>query len=450
MPCQYLYTFGITPIRIGGACGLLGGCHVRVLIISQCFYPENFGINEIAYDLVDHGHTVTVLTGMPNYPAGRIAPGYGGLRVRREMVRGVSVIRVPIFPRGRASFFLLALNYLSFAIMGSLLAPFVVRQRIDVTLVYQLSPLTAGLPALVLRLFKQIPIVFWIQDIWPESLIAVKALNSGVAIEAVRRLAAFIYLRCRIILVQSPAFIAQLRALGLADADIRYLPNTAPDYFRPVLPPPDVPERKLLSDGFNVVFAGNIGSQQDPETILAAAELLRDVREIHWVIVGDGRLREWLASEIAKRNLSDTCRLLERRPAERMPILFGLADALLVILSPSCISGLTIPSKLQCYLACGRPIVGAIDGASRKIIEESGAGLVSPPGRPRALANAVLTLYKMDPVQRAAMGHAARAYFERHFDRSSLFHALSGCLTEASNSSPSTRSLLVHESIPTQ
>jgi colanic acid biosynthesis glycosyl transferase WcaI len=419
---------------------------MHVLIVSQYFYPENFGINETAYDLVDLGHKVTVLTGMPNYPAGRFQAGYGGLRVRRESIRGVSIVRVPILPRGEGSFVTLALNYLSFAMMGSLLAPFVLRESPDVILVYQPSPLTVALPALVIRFFRRTPIVFWVQDLWPETLIAVNAVKSVAAVAAIRWLAVFVYRRCRIILAQSRAYVPQLEALGL-HADIRYMPNTAPDHFRPLTPSSNAPERQLFADGFNVVFAGNIGSQQDPETILAAAEFLRNIPDIHFVIIGEGSFREWVATEIVKRQLSGTCRLLEWQPSEQIPILFALADVLLITLLPSCISGLTIPSKLQSYLACGRPIIGAVDGETGRIINESGGGIACPSGDPQALANAAVTIYRQSPDQREAMGRAARTYFEKNFKREALLQSLNECLIEASKGSFPTKSPLSGEQI---
>ena len=404
---------------------------MRILILTQYFHPENFGINEIAYDLARRGHSVTVLTGMPNYPSGRIEPGYRGLRIRRESVRGVSIVRVPIIPRGRSTFFQLALNYLSFAVIASVLAPFIVPDRLDVIFVYQVSPLTVGLPALVLRFFRRIPIVFWVQDIWPETLIAMNFLKSAAVVRAIRWLAVFIYRRCRMILVQSPAYISQIRELGLPTADIRYLPNAAPGYYRPLPPLQDPSEMQLAADGFKIVFAGNIGRQQDFGTILRAAELLRMEPKIHWAIVGDGRLRAWVADEIAKRDLHNTCRVFGPLPPERVPVLLASADALLVTLSPSRICELTIPSKLQCYLACGRPIVGAVDGESARIISASGAGIVCPPGDAGALAEAVLALYGLSPPERAVMGEAARAYFEQEFEMNSLIEKLSAWLTEA-------------------
>jgi colanic acid biosynthesis glycosyl transferase WcaI len=418
---------------------------MNLLIVSQYFYPENFGVNDVACDLAAKGHAVTVLTGMPNYPTGRIEPKYRGPWVRREIIRGVSVVRVPILPRGQKSYFLLALNYLSFAIIGSLLAPFLLKDRFDVILVYQLSPLTMGLPALVLRFFRCIPVVFWVQDIWPESLVAVTRLKSSIAQNTLRRLAAFIYRRCNMILVQSRAFVLPLRKLGLGDADIRYLPNSAPDHFRALSMSNDAPEGELLGGRFNVVFAGNIGSQQDPAVLLAAAEVLKGVPDIHWIIIGDGRLRSWTESEIVKRQLSNTCRLLPWQPQERLPALLGLADALLVMLSPSSVSALTVPSKLQCYLALGRPIIAAIDGETSAIVQESGAGLTCPAGYPQALAASVRALYEMSIDERNAMGYLARAYFDQHFSRETLIRSLTACLTEVSEGCAPAKLPLLHK-----
>jgi colanic acid biosynthesis glycosyl transferase WcaI len=174
---------------------------------------------------------------------------------------------------------------------------------------------------------------------------------------------------------------------------------------------------------------------------LGAAELLKDMQDIHWVIVGDGRLRPWVADEIVERQLQRTFYLLRPRPPDRMPYYFALADGLLVTLSPSGISGLTIPSKLQSYLACGRPIIGGIGGESSKIIKESGSGLVCPPGNPQALAETVLALYRMSPAQRKAMGSAGRAYFEQEFAPDVLIKKLIAWLSEASSSTPVQRGI---------
>src|SRR5262245_32064976 len=198
---------------------------MRVLVVSQYFYPENFNINHIASDLVRMGHDVTVLTGMPNYPSGRFAKGYGGWRISRETYRGVSVVRVPMIRRGRGTAFDLILNYLSYAVMASLLGPWVMRDRPDVVFVYQVSPLTVGLPALVMSFFRRAPIVFWIQDLWPETLVALNVLKSKGLVNLVRQMARTIYRRCSMILVQSPVLETHIRPLCRSETEIRYLPQ---------------------------------------------------------------------------------------------------------------------------------------------------------------------------------------------------------------------------------
>lgn len=404
---------------------------MRVLIISQYFHPENFNINHIASDLVRKGHDVTVLTGMPNYPSGQFAEGYGGWRTRRENYSGVSVIRVPIVARGRDSKLGLFFNYLSYAVTASLIAPWVVRERPDVIFVYQVSPLTVGLPALVMRLFARVPIVLWVQDLWPETLVALKVVKSKFSVGLVHRLARAIYRRCSLILVQSPALEPCVRPLCRAETPIRYLPQiVAPDY-RPVELSARDRADNAAPDGFKVMYAGNVGAAQDFETILNAAERLRHVRDLRWMIVGDGRMRNWVAEEIERRGLHGSIVLYEQSPIERMPYLLAMADVLLVSLSPNCISKLIIPSKLQSCLATGKPIVGNLDGAAADVVLQSKAGLVCSPGDPVALADTVMTLYGMDPLQRIRMGHSGLQYFRRHFEHSKLMHQLETHLADA-------------------
>jgi colanic acid biosynthesis glycosyl transferase WcaI len=404
---------------------------VRIWIITQYFHPENFGINQIATNLVDRGHSVTVLSAMPNYPSGEFSPGYGGWRTRRESYDGVSVIRVPVLPRGNASLLRLALNYASYAIVSSITAPFLLRGRADIIFVYQPSPLTVAIPAIVLRWIKRIPVVLWVQDLWPESLTVGNVLPWPFTLALIRKAAGFVYRCCSLILVQSPAYIASVRVLA-PNVAIHYLPNSADSQYYPLDPPAAEPPHGL-SQGFTVLFAGNIGIAQDFDAILSAAERVRRVPDIQWVIVGEGRRRDWLKSEIIVRKLGDTVHLVDQQRPEAMPPYFAFANALLVTLSQSKVAALTIPAKLQAYLACGRPIIAAVDGEAARIVKASGAGLICEPGRPAALAEAVLELYKMSATERDRMGKAGRKYFEQEFDHKVLMDELEGWLMELKN-----------------
>jgi glycosyltransferase involved in cell wall biosynthesis len=208
------------------------------------------------------------------------------------------------------------------------------------------------------------------------------------------------------------------------ECKIRYYPNSAEALYRPVNAEAQIAERQLLPQGFRVMFAGNIGAAQDFGTIIGAAEKLRDTGDIHWIIIGDGRAREWVEHEIGRRNLLATVHLLGRHPLESMPRFFALANAMLVTLKNESIFSLTIPAKLQSYLACGRPIVAALDGEGARVIAESGAGIAVNAGDADGLARAVLSLYRMPDVERQTMGGRGHRYFEEHFNRDVLLARL--------------------------
>jgi len=397
---------------------------MKILIVSQYFWPEDFRINDLALGLRERGHEVAVYTGKPNYPGGRLFPGYGFFGRRVEDFQGVRVMRVPLVPRGDGGALRLTLNYFSFALFASLLAPFRCAGSYDLILVYEPSPVTVGLPALVLKRVKRAPVLFWVQDLWPETLSAIGAVRSRWLLGLVDRLVRFIYRRCELILAQSQAFMPYLQAQGVPVSRMRYYPNSAEALYQPVAVGPDAPERALMPPGFRVMFAGNIGAAQDFDTILGAAEKLKGEQEVQWVIVGDGRLQPWVEREIERRGLAGTVRLLGRHPVQSMPRFFALADAMLVTLKDDPVFALTVPSKIQSYLACGRPIVAALDGEGARVIAEAGAGVAVKAGDAAALADAVLKLYRMPAPEREAMGSRGRDYFERNFERSILMSRL--------------------------
>jgi len=402
---------------------------MRLLIVSQYFWPENFRINDLAQGLVKIGHHVTVLTGKPNYPSGQFIDGYSFWGVSREMFAGIEVIRVPLVARGNGGATRLVLNFLSFALFASLFGPLWCRGSFDVVFVYEPSPVTVGLPGLVMKAVKKAPLMFWVQDLWPESLSATGAVKSRWVLDRVSSLVRFIYRGCDRVLVQSHAFDERVRALGADPKRILYYPNSAEELYRPVLQGP-VPGSRALPDGFRVMFAGNIGAAQSFETILSAAGTLRDHREIHWLILGDGRQSCWVQEEVARRDLSHCVHLLGRYPVESMPDWFAQADVLLVSLRKDPIFALTIPSKIQSYMACGRPILAALEGEGARIVEEARAGIVVPAEDSSALAEAVLKLSLMTSSEREGMGQNGRRYFLQEFERNALLVRLDSWMKE--------------------
>jgi colanic acid biosynthesis glycosyl transferase WcaI len=397
---------------------------MKILIVAQYFWPENFRINDLAQGLRERGHEVTVYTGKPNYPEGRFFPGYGFFGRSTEDYEGVRVIRVPLLPRGSGGAVRLVFNYFSFAFFASLLAPLRVPGDYDIIFVFEVSPITVGLPALVLKRLKRAPVLFWVQDLWPESLSATLAVRQPWVLRMVDRLVRFIYRHCDLVLVQSEAFTSYILEQDVPAEKIRYYPNSAEPVYQPVTLEAGAPERAQMPQGFRVMFAGNIGAGQDFETILDAAERLKNEKSIHWVIIGYGRVYDWVKAEIGRRGLGDTVHLLGRYPVEAMPRYFSLADVMLVTLRSEPIFRRTIPAKLQSYMACGRPMVAALDGEGARLVSESGAGPAVRAGDAAGLAEAVLTLSRMPAAEREAMGQRGREYFDRHFDRTLLLTRL--------------------------
>ena len=403
---------------------------MKILIVSQYFWPENFRVNDLAQGLVERGHQVTVLTGQPNYPGGVFFPGYGFFNRPHEPFDGVKIIRAPLIPRGRGGAMRLSLNYLSFALFASLVALFRFRQKYDLIFVFEPSPFTVGLPAILLRYLKKIPLMFWVQDLWPESLVATGAIRSPNILKWVGKMVRFIYKRCDRVLVQSERFIDPAISAGADPEKIRYFPNWSENIFQPSKvndKPPTSPE---FPDGFCLMFAGNLGEAQSLETLLGAAEQLRNINDIHWVIVGDGRRRQWMENETRRLNLENQIHFFGKHPIESMPGFFSQSDVLLATLRPDPVFSLTIPSKMQSYLACAKPILAALDGEGARIITESEGGIAVAAGDPTGFAEAALSLYHMQEDERVAMGQRGRKYYEKHYDRSKLLGKLESWMQE--------------------
>lgn len=394
---------------------------MNILIVSQYFWPENFRINDMALALKERGHQVTVLTGTPNYPNGRFFDGYNWFSRTRETWQGVEIRRCPLIPRGKGGGLRLALNYLSFALSASLLGPWKCPGKFDAIFVHEPSPITVALPALVLRRLRGTPVLLWVLDLWPESVAAAGSVRSPFVLGLINRLVRFIYRHCDRVLVQSRGFIERVIAQGAPADKVLYFPSWAEAVFTQ---PVNAPSSITLPQGFRVVFAGNIGAAQDFETILDAAELLRNEKEIHWVVVGDGRMAGGVKQQVLARNLTATVHLTGSHPLQAMPSLFAAADALLVTLKQDPIFALTIPGKIQSYLACGRPIVGMLDGEGARVLQESGAAMVSPSGDARALAANVLALHRTQREERERMGQSGREYYRQHFERDRLMTQL--------------------------
>jgi colanic acid biosynthesis glycosyl transferase WcaI len=397
---------------------------MRICIVSQYFWPERFRINDIAQGLIEKGHEVVVLTGLPNYPEGKFSKGYGILGPYREKIEGVEVVRVPLFTRGENRGWRLVLNYLSFFFFASLLAPFVIRGRIDRIFVYQLSPVLAAFPALVLKFVKKAPIILWVTDLWPESLEATGTVQSEKALKLWGRVVKFLYDRCDKILVSSKGFIPKIQKRGIPLDKLSYWPQWGELLFAENRILPDLDISSELPSGFIVMFAGNIGTSQSFDTIIDAATLLRNEEEIKWVILGDGLMQKWVKQEVEKRGLEKQVFLLGSRPVETMPTYYSKADALLASLKKDPLFAITVPAKIQSYLPSGKPIIASMDGEGAELIRDSKAGVASEASNPQDLSEKVLELYKMSETERSEMGNTGKEYFKNNFQRDDLLNYL--------------------------
>jgi len=397
---------------------------VKILFSSQHFWPENFPTNDLVQALVERGLEVDVLTGKPNYPQGRYYPGYRGRGCQRESWSGASVFRVPLAARGSGSALRLVLNYVSFVVSGLIGAPWLLRRRrYSVIFVYGSSPILQALPALLLGWLKRCPVIIWVQDLWPESLEATGYVRNPRILKAVARVVRFIYRHADLLLLQSRAFESPVAKLA-SGTPIAYYPNSVDAVFARA-PASDAVDIPGLKAGFPVVFAGNIGAAQGVEVILEAASLLRDTPDIHFVVVGDGVRRDWLRQEVSARGLTNVS-LPGGYPVAAMPGLLQQAAVLLVTLLDHPAFRATVPSKVQTYMAIGRPIVAGLNGEGARLVKEADAGLATPAGDAAALAEAILQLYRMAPAERERLGVNGRRYFETHFDRSRLVDRLLG------------------------
>jgi len=257
---------------------------------------------------------------------------------------------------------------------------------------------------------------------WPESLATAGAVHSPAVLKTVGCMVRWIYRHCDRVLVQSEAFAEPAVAAGADRARTRFFPNWAESFYRP-LPATDI-QGVNLPTGFKVMFAGNMGEAQSLETIVAAVSRIKGELDIHWVMIGDGRRREWMQKEVQRFGLNERVHFTGSFPAETMPEFFAHADALLVTLKADDVFAQTIPGKVQSYMACAKPIVAALNGEGARVIVDAGAGLAVAAGDGKALADMVLKLYHMPVEKRQAMGERGRIYYETEFERKMLIDKL--------------------------
>ena len=395
---------------------------MRILVISQYFYPENFRINDICIGLKEQGHSVSVLTAKPNYPKGNFYEGYNFFNKSKEIYQDIEIYRSPIIPRGTGTGIKLFINYISFVIFGILRVLFL-NKKFDKVFVYAPSPITVGYIGIIASIKFRAKSYLWVHDLWPESVKDAGGINNKSILLLIDIMTRSIYWFYNIILVQSPYFKDYILKQRVSENKIIYYPYYAENFYKVVKPKKEI--KSLFGDTLNIVFAGNIGVAQSFDTIIDAAIILKkNLSNFTFIIIGDGRDKKRVVDRINKLSLSDNFIFLGSYPPTDMSDFFACADALLVSLKDTEIFSLTIPGKLQSYLACGKPIIASLNGIGAKIIVESKSGFVSKSEDSKALAESIIKFSNLNNSERIQYGANARDYFEKEFERISLLKRL--------------------------
>jgi glycosyltransferase involved in cell wall biosynthesis len=396
---------------------------MKILIVTQHFYPENFKINDFCSELIKKGNDLTIITGKPNYPIGKFYKGYSFFSKHKELFNGAKIIRVPVLARGDGSSFQLFLNYLSFAFFGSLFTLFH-KKKYDFSLVFAVSPITAAIPAIISRIFHGNKVVLWVLDLWPESIEVTGRLKSSTLRKILHSLVRFIYNRSDKIFISSQSMkVSILNKLRSEHAkEIYYMPNWAEETFFEKI----VDTNKylpLMPNGFKIMFAGNIGSGQDIPSLLKAALILKKTSNVKFIIIGDGYLKKYLMDQIKELKLNDTVYYLGSFPLKEMKNFYFHADVMMLSLRDELIYSYTVPGKLQGYLASKKVVAAMINGESNEIIKQASCGIAVNAENYTEFANELLILSKMKASALDKMKKNGFKYYQNHFKKKTIINS---------------------------
>lgn len=394
---------------------------MKILIITQYFYPETFRVNILTTELVKRGHDVTVLTGYPQYPQGKIYNGYGFNKPYATEWNGAKIERIKMRPRGKTPLGLL-LNCYTFVSEGKKWVK-KCKKKFDAVYVFEVSPVTVGLPAVAYKEKFGTPIYFNVQDLWPENVEIVLGVHNKLVIGVINKIVDKIYLASDKILCSSNAFVENIAERGVARDKLVFWPQfcTEPNF-------EGVTKPECYSDGyFNIVFTGNIGEAQGLDLLVDAAIKLKD-EKVKWYLVGDGRARERLEKRVIENDLESSVIFIGKVSEEEANRYIYFADCAYLSFKKNKLFDMTLPAKLQSYMACGTPILAAAGGESACVVNEAGCGFVCEQDADKLsdmVRERVLVSDKLKD-----MGVNARQYFLQHFTSEYLIKKLESMMKE--------------------
>ena len=385
---------------------------MKILFVSQYFYPEVFRGNDIAFHWAEQGHEVHVVCGIPNYPDGKFHEGYGLFKKRHEIVNGVKVTHLPIFPRGNNKVMLM-LNYFSYLVVAWVwMLLHAIGHKYDRVFVQQLSPVMMSAPGVLYKRLRKVPLYTWVLDLWPESLTAAGGVNNKYVLGFFRHYVKSQYKHSDKILMSSKSFEKSILEYGPYEDKLVYYPQWADGrngYFKEPMPAPVIP------GGFKLMFAGAVGEAHGFECTMQAALLTKEHKDIKWIIVGDGRRLDWVKGFVKEHGLEGTVFTLGRFPSETMPWFFKQADVMLVTLNDNPLFKLYAPAKISSYMAAAKPIIAILNGEGAEVIKDADCGWSLAAGDAEGFAKLAIELSQKEEVVLEEKGQNALKYYNGHF-----------------------------------
>ena len=405
----------------------------RVLVISQCFYPEQFRINDITEQWVKRGYDITVVTAIPNYPQGKFYDGYGITKNRTEYYKGMKIVRLPIIPRGNNPI-MLCLNYLSFIISGFFWSK-LTKLDVDYVFNFETSPITQSLLGVWYSKRKKKPYYLYIQDLWPENVESVAGVKNKFILNLIGKMVDYIYSNSTKVLATSKSMIEAIKSRNVPQSKLEYFPQYAEDFYKPV--DKNMVENKIKNtiysknihgrENFNLIFTGNIGYAQGLDILPKVAKILKQddlPKNVIFNMIGDGRYKSTLIKIIKDLNVEDMFNFINRQPAEKIPQYMSLSDVAVLTLSNNKVFEMTIPAKLQSYIACAMPIVASAQGETENIINESNCGICVKNGDEIAFARAIKQLMFLEKKELNKLGQNGMEYSKKNFNRELLLNQM--------------------------
>lgn len=398
----------------------------KILVVCQHFWPESFRINDVTDYFIERGCEVDVLCGLPNYPSGTFPQGYGYFKKRRQTYKGANIRRAFEVPRGNNSNLRIFVNYISFPLASIFHIPRLLTHKYDKIFLYQLSPVMMTFAGIIVGKLRRTETTMYVLDLWPENLFSVLPIKNRFGKWLVTSISHWHYRRVDKLVVLSEKMRSRLLDVtGITEEKIIVLPQACEKIYEKDISDPVITKR--FKGGFNIVYAGNISPAQSFDTVLDAAKQLkqRGLKDIRWIIVGDGMSKKWLEDKVVEHGLSDSFYFEGQKPIEDVPKYTDIADALLGCLVKSDLLEATIPAKVMSYIAAGKPMVLAMDGEAQKLVNETiRCGFAGPTEDSKQLANNIERLYNMSNQERKKMGQRAKEYHFKYFERNIILQKL--------------------------